>query len=133
LDRRFLIEEPLESVRGESVEILERFKKENPQFDYLFDDQMTVLPVQTNPEAHLVRTVSGAIRDVLGKEAPLIASPGTYDQKHVMRIGHVDQCIAYGPGRLELSHLPDEYCSVEELVHGAQVMALSALRLLGTT
>jgi succinyl-diaminopimelate desuccinylase len=133
LDRRFLIEEPLESVRGEIVEILERFKKENPQFDYLFDDQMTVLPVQTNPEAHLVRTVSGAIRDVLGKEAPLIASPGTYDQKHVMRIGHVDQCIAYGPGRLELSHLPDEYCSVEELVHGAQVMALSALRLLGTT
>ncbi|HVB58210.1 MAG TPA: acetylornithine deacetylase/succinyl-diaminopimelate desuccinylase family protein [Candidatus Acidoferrales bacterium] len=133
LDRRFLIEESLESVRTEIIEILDRLKKENPQFDYFFEDQMIVLPVQTNPEAPLVTAVSGAIREVLGKKAPLIASPGTYDQKHVMRIGHVDQCIAYGPGRLELSHLPDEYCSVEDLVHGAQVMALSALRLVGIT
>jgi hypothetical protein len=29
-----------------------------------------------------------------GANPPLIASPGTYDQKHVMRLGHVDQCIA---------------------------------------
>ncbi|MGH9772081.1 MAG: M20/M25/M40 family metallo-hydrolase [Candidatus Acidiferrales bacterium] len=133
LDRRFLIEESLESVRTEIIEILDRLKKENPRFDYLFEDQMMVLPAQTNPEAPLVTAVSGAIREVLGKKAPLIASPGTYDQKHVMRIGHVDQCIAYGPARLELSHLPDEYCSVEDLVHGAQVMPLSALRVVGIT
>ncbi|MHB8526488.1 MAG: acetylornithine deacetylase/succinyl-diaminopimelate desuccinylase family protein [Candidatus Acidiferrales bacterium] len=132
LDRRFLVEEPLEQARGEIIEILERLKQEVPHFDYRFEDQMTVFPVQTNPETRLVRTVSSAIQQVLGKEASLIASPGTYDQKHVMRIGHVDQCIAYGPGRLELSHLPDEYCTVEDIVHGAQVMALAALRLVGT-
>lgn len=132
LDRRFLVEEPLEQARSEIIEILERLKQEVPHFDYRFEDQMTVFPVQTNPETRLVRTVSSAIQQVLGKEASLIASPGTYDQKHVMRIGHVDQCIAYGPGRLELSHLPDEYCTVEDIVHGAQVMALAALRLVGT-
>ncbi|HEV2389009.1 MAG TPA: acetylornithine deacetylase/succinyl-diaminopimelate desuccinylase family protein [Candidatus Acidoferrales bacterium] len=131
LDRRFLVEERLEDVRGEVMEILERLKREIPHFDYRFEEQMTVLPVQTSAEAPLVRTIAGAIEQVLGKPAPLIASPGTYDQKHVMRIGRVEQCVAYGPGRLELSHLPDEYCLVDDLAHGAQVMALATLRLLG--
>jgi len=69
---------------------------------------------------------------VLGKKAPLIASPGTYDQKHVTRIGHVKDCIAYGPGILDLAHQPDEYVVIEDLVNSAKVMALTAMRLLGT-
>lgn len=133
LDRRFLIEEQLDEVRGEVIEILERLKRDVPDFNYRFEEQMTVLPVQTDSQAPLVRAVAGAIERVLDKPAPLIASPGTYDQKHVMRIGRIEQCIAYGPGRLELSHLPDEYCVVEDLVHGAQVMALAAMRLVGVS
>ena len=72
-----------------------------------------------------------AIRDVLGAEPRLIMSPGTYDQKHVMRVGLVEQCIAYGPGILQLSHQPDEYCRIDHLVAGSQTMALAAMRLLG--
>ena len=60
--------------------------------------------------------MSSAVRDVLGADPPLIASPGTYDQKHVMRLGHVDQCIAYGPGILHFAHQPDEYCRIDH--HG---------------
>jgi succinyl-diaminopimelate desuccinylase len=75
--------------------------------------------------------MAGAVRDVLGKDPPLIASPGTYDQKHVMRLGLVEQCIAYGPGMLHLSHQPDEYCRVDHLVDGCKAMALAAMRLLG--
>ena len=29
------------------------------------------------------------VRRVLGREAALICSPGTYDQKHIDRIGHL--------------------------------------------
>jgi succinyl-diaminopimelate desuccinylase len=75
--------------------------------------------------------MTGAVRDVLGAEPPLIASPGTYDQKHVMRLGLVEQCIAYGPGILDLSHQPDEYCRLDDLVAGSKAMALAAMRLLG--
>lgn len=132
LDRRFLMEEPLENVRGEILEILERLKRETPQFEYSFDDQMnTVMPALTRPDAPLVMTLSSAIEEIFGSKPPLIASPGTYDQKHVQRIGKVEQCVAYGPGRLELSHLPDEYCEVKDLIHGTQVMALAAMRLVG--
>ncbi len=93
---------------------------------------MVVLPVQTAPTAPVVTIVAGAVKEVLGKDAELIASPGTYDQKHVMRLGLVEQCIAYGPGRLNLAHQPDEYCSIDEMVSAAKVMALAAMRLLGT-
>jgi len=131
-DRRFLIEESFEDVRGEVRLILERLKQKDPRFEYRMEDVMTVMPVQTRADAPLVQAVSGAVETIFGRKAPLIASPGTYDQKHVVRIGGVEQCIAYGPGRLELSHIPDEYCSVGDLIHGTQVMALSALRLVGT-
>jgi hypothetical protein len=33
-----------------------------------------------------------------GQDASLVASPGTYDHKHVARIAGVPHCVAYGPG-----------------------------------
>ncbi len=56
---------------------------------------------------------------------------GTCDQKHAMRMGLVEQCIAYGPGTLDQAHQPDEYCRIDHLVQGAKAMALAAMRLTG--
>ena len=99
-DRRFLIEEPVDQVREEIRGILHAMAARDADFRYEMKDLMTVHPVQTDAKSRLVTTMAGAVRDVLGTEPPLIASPGTYDQKHVMRLGLVDQCIAYGPGLL---------------------------------
>ena len=130
-DRRFLKEEPFEEVKGEVVRLLDEIKDRDPEFGYQIEDLMTVPAVETDPGSKLVKTMSGAIRDVLAKEPPLIASPGTYDQKHMMRIGLIEQCIAYGPGILHLSHQPDEYCRIDHLVDGAKAMALATMRLVG--
>ncbi len=131
LDRRFLLEEPIDQVRDEIRGILDNISRRDPDFRYEMNDLMTVLPIHTDAASTLVTTMSGAVRDVLGIDPPLIASPGTYDQKHVMRLGLVEQCIAYGPGILDLSHQPDEYCRVDHLVDAAKAMALAAMRLLG--
>ena len=93
---------------------------------------MVVHPAQTDPASPLIRAVSQSIEQVLGIIPPLFASPGTYDQKHVTRMGHVEDCIAYGPGILDLAHQPDEYVLIQDLVNSAKVMALTAMRLLGT-
>jgi succinyl-diaminopimelate desuccinylase len=79
----------------------------------------------------VTRALGHAITKVLGKEATLIASPGTYDQKHVARIGGVENCVAYGPGILDLAHLPDEWCGVDDLMNSTRVMALALLELAG--
>ncbi len=130
-DRRFLLEEPLENVRAEIQHILDRLAVNDSDFRYQTKDLLTVLPIQTDSKCQLVTAMAGAVRDVLGTDPPLIASPGTYDQKHVMRLGLVEQCVAYGPGILHLSHQPDEYCRIDHLVHASKVMALTAMRLLG--
>lgn len=132
LDRRFILEEPFEEVRGEIAEILDSMARRDPEFQYELRDLMIVQPVLASADSNLVATLGGAVRDVLGTNPPLIASPGTYDQKHVMRLGHVDQCVAYGPGILHMAHQPDEYCRIDHLVDAAKVMALAAMRLCGT-
>ena len=74
--------------------------------------------------------LAAAVRTVCGRDAELVASPGTYDQKHFARIAGVDHCVAYGPGPLEEAHQPDESCAVDDLVACTQVLALAALELL---
>jgi succinyl-diaminopimelate desuccinylase len=131
IDRRFLLEEDLGEVKAEVVALLEGLKATRPGFDYAIRDLMEVLPTMTDPQAPVVRAVAGAIRTVLGREPDLIASPGTYDQKHIHRIGGLEHCIAYGPGQLELAHQPDEHVVIDDVVASAKVMATAALVLLG--
>jgi succinyl-diaminopimelate desuccinylase len=131
IDRRFLVEEDLGGVKREVHGILERLAAGRPRFRYAVHDLMEVHPVLADAGLPVPRAVGGAIRAVLGREAQIVCSPGTYDQKHVARIGHLHDCVAYGPGRLDLAHQPDEFVAVDDLVASAKVMALAALRLLG--
>jgi succinyl-diaminopimelate desuccinylase len=92
---------------------------------------MTVLPTQTPDDSPLVAALQQAIERVVGTPAELVASPGTYDQKHVARIAGVEHCVAYGPGPLAEAHQPDESCAVDDIVASAGVMALTLVALLG--
>jgi len=131
LDRRFPVEESVASVRGEIVAILERLAAECPGFRFALRDLMTVEPVLVDRDLPVPRAVAQAIRRVLKREPAFVCSPGTYDQKHVLRIGQLEDCVAYGPGILDLAHQPDEYVVIDDMVASAQVMALAALELLG--
>ena len=132
IDRRFLIEEDLEEVRAEIKALLERLRTEVPDFDYRLRELFSVLPTMTDKDAPVVRALDEEIRRVLGKEPQHIASPGTYDQKHIARIGHLHDCVAYGPGVLDLAHQPDEWVGIDDMVASAKVMAAATLRLTGT-
>jgi succinyl-diaminopimelate desuccinylase len=130
LDRRFIVEESLDDVKAEIIHMLDELKRTRAGFDYAVRDIMSFLPTATPQDAPVVRATARAIARVLGREPRYIASPGTYDQKHVARIGQLKDCIAYGPGILDLAHQPDEYVLIDDLVHAAQVMALAAHSLL---
>ena len=131
LDRRFLLEEGIDLVKGEVVEILDRLHRECPGFEYEIRDLFQVLPAMTDREAPVVQATARAIEGVFGRPPEYVVSPGTYDQKHVVGIGGVESCIAYGPGILDLAHQPDEWISVTDMEESAQVMARVLLELLG--
>lgn len=130
IDRRFLVEEPLQQVRDEITDLLEGLRAARPDFDYKLTELNAVLPSMTGRDAPIVTTVARAIENVMGKAPEYVASPGTYDQKHIDRIGKLKNCIAYGPGILELAHKPDEYIGVDDMMDSAKVMALSLVDLL---
>jgi succinyl-diaminopimelate desuccinylase len=130
-DRRFLLEEGFESTREEIGALLEHVSATNPDMFYELRDLLVVHPVLTPEDSPVIGAVDRAIQHVLGRPATLVASPGTYDHKHVDRLGGVRDCIAYGPGILDLAHQPDEWCSVDDLVNSTKILALSLLELAG--
>ena len=130
-DRRFLIEEGFEATRGEIVRLLDDLSAADPKRSYQLDDLMTVHPTLTPEDDPLVRSLSRSIQSILGRSPSYVASPGTYDHKHVARIAGIESCVAYGPGELTQAHQPDEWCGVGDMVDSAKVMALTLLELLG--
>jgi len=136
-ERRFLLEDGdrdigVAAVRSQLQSAIDRVMRRKPDSDFDLEDfGNTVFPTQTPPSALLIRTLAKQIELVLGKPAELVASPGSYDHKHFTHIGNISECVAYGPGILELAHQPDEYCKLSDIVNSCKVMALSIAALVG--
>jgi len=124
LDRRFLIEEALPEVKAEVRRLLDRLAETRPGFRYEIRDLFEVQPSMTDRDAPVVSSTARAIERVLSRHPEFVASPGTYDQKHIDRIGKLGNCIAYGPGLLHLAHQPDEWVGIGDMLDSARVMAL---------
>jgi succinyl-diaminopimelate desuccinylase len=130
-DRRFLIEEGFEATRAEIVDLLDRMARDVPDFRYELRDLMVVHPTRTPEDSPVIGALERALQRVLGRSG-LVASPGTYDQKHFARLAGVPHCVAYGPGILDLAHQPDEYCDIADLMNATRVIALAVLDLTRT-
>ena len=124
IDRRFLIEEQIDQVKAEVAEVLERVRARRAGFSYDIRTLFEVQPTMANREAPVVKSTAAAIEAVLNRMPDYVVSPGTYDQKHIDRIGRLKNCIAYGPGLLHLAHQPDEWVGVQDMEDSAKVMAL---------
>ena len=131
VDRRFLAEESLAEVKAEFMELLDRVRRARPDLEVEVRDLFSVQPVLAERDAPVVSSVSAAIRSVLGEDPDYVVSPGTYDQKHIDRIGRMRNCIAYGPGILDLAHKPDEWVGIDDMLDSAKVMAYALADLLG--
>jgi succinyl-diaminopimelate desuccinylase len=130
IDRRLLIEESMDSVKEEVRALLDDLTEERAGFRYSIRDIFEVHPTMADRNGPVARSTAAAIRRVIGRAPEFVCSPGTYDQKHIDRIGKLHDCIAYGPGILDLAHQPDEYVEIEDMVNSAKVMALAARSLL---
>ncbi len=130
IDRRFLIEENMDDVKSEIRQLLDHLSDTRPNFRYEIRDLHEVQPTMTDKNAPIVEATTKAIGKVMGLTPDYVISPGTYDQKHIDRIGRLKNCIAYGPGILDLAHQPDEYVGIDDMIDSAKVMALTLCELL---
>ena len=128
-DRRFLFEEGLERTRAEIAALVAKAQSRMPDVQFSIEDRLIFEPTRTPEDAPVIGALTDAITLVTGRPASLVASPGTYDHKHVARIAGVPHCVAYGPGELGMAHQPDEYCAIEDIVNATKVLALAVLKL----
>lgn len=128
-DRRFLMEEGLERTRAEIAALVDKARARMPAVTFTIEDRLIFEPTRTPEDAPVIGALTGAIQLITGRQAQLVASPGTYDQKHVARIAGVPHCVAYGPGALDLAHQPDEYCSVADIIAATKVLAMAVITL----
>ena len=125
IDRRFLIEESINNVKKDIKGLLDNLETSREGFRYKISDLHEVIPTMADKNSHLVSELSNSIKEIIGVQPDYVISPGTYDQKHIERIGKLKNCVAYGPGILDLAHQPDEYISVDDMLDSAKVMAIS--------
>jgi succinyl-diaminopimelate desuccinylase len=130
-DRRFLIEEGFDAAKEEVEQLVQRASAQAPGVRFELRDLMVVHPTRTPDDSPVIAALDRSMRRILGKPAELVASPGTYDHKHVARIAGVPHCVAYGPGILDLAHQPDEWCAIDDLINATKIIALATLDLMG--
>src|SRR5271156_4092827 len=75
IDRRWLIEEELDGVKGEVRAILERLAQERPGFRYTLRDLFEVKPTLADRNGPVASSVARAVHQVLGRTAEFICSP----------------------------------------------------------
>lgn len=131
VDRRFLPEEGLAAVRADIARRVAAVAAGDPARRYRLEELLTVEPVVTPADSLARAAIRFAVRETLGAEVEEVASPGTYDQKHFAAVAGIRDCVAYGPGILELAHRPDELCPVTELVDATATLAVAAAAILG--
>ncbi|MBM3780770.1 MAG: acetylornithine deacetylase/succinyl-diaminopimelate desuccinylase family protein [Acidobacteria bacterium] len=130
-DRRFLVEEGFDFTKREIESVIDRVRTRMPRVEYSLQDLMVVHPTRTPDDSPVIAAIDRSVEHVLGRRPAHVASPGTYDHKHVTRIAGVPHCVAYGPGELEQAHQPDEFCTVDDLITSTKVLAAAILDLTG--
>jgi acetylornithine deacetylase len=74
--------------------------------------------------------VSGAFGAIAGSAARLEGMTYGADMRLLVNVGHTPT-VMFGPGDVRVSHRPDEYVPVADLVTVARTLALTAVRFCG--
>lgn len=119
IDRRINPEENLEKETRRLHNALEGFEIETLQHEPA---------AATSPEDPLGRILSSQILSVTGKEAAFEMCPGLLETRWYAARGI--PAFAYGPGLLTVSHGPNEFVPIRNIVQCALVYALTAAKML---
>jgi len=130
-DWRLIPEQSVAWAKEKIISVCEELKQRDLNFDYEYNTIMEVDPTIVPDDTEVVKAFLEAGEVYLKKPLGFSISPGSDDQKYVVKQGKLEQCIVYGPGPLVIAHKSDEYVPIEDMKNSAKIMALSAVKLLG--
>ncbi|CAE6526946.1 unnamed protein product [Rhizoctonia solani] len=129
-DRRLVPGETLDKAREEIRSVLDEVKKQvgedfHAEYSEIYStDPIWVGDSKDSTAQELIIHVKSAIKNVLNVDAGVVCSPGSDDQRFVVRNAGIDSCVVYGPGNIHNAHNKDESLSLEDLRAAIEVMAV---------
>ena len=121
-NRRLIPGEDLDEARRELLAPLDGIKHD---YHELYSTQPTLVS-EGEP---VVRAAKRAVA-ALGLEPRILISAGSDDQRFVVHNAGITNSLVYGPGQTGLSHIADEYISVQDLILGTKGLALTVANLM---
>lgn len=126
VERRINPEENLADEKGRLFEALDQARTGKARFDVeVLQEGAASASSEDSPAA---MALSQAIETVTGQKPRFEMCPGLLETRFYAERGI--PAFAYGPGLLSVSHGPDEFVPVENIVRCSEVYALSAMTLL---
>jgi succinyl-diaminopimelate desuccinylase len=126
IDRRINPEEDLDSERRRLLDTLDSFRHDGVELEVevLQEGRSASTPADSPVAQALVESA----KEVLGEPPRFEMCPGLLETRFYVEKGV--PALAYGPGLLSVSHGPDEYVAIDNIVSCAAIYALTAIRLL---
>lgn len=129
IDRRFAAEEDFETVRQEIFDVLDRFKAEDPAYDYTLKEVAYYPSAKRDAEDENVKLMIRACEEIQGRKVPHFARYASSDAVHIMDQTGM-QIPIYGPGCLDICSTADEHVVLEDYLTAISVyMRMLALTL----
>lgn len=119
LDCRFPAADEIDRVAWRIEEALEHGAA--GAVEYAVEVFQRAAPSAVPADCDLGTTLAAHIARATGQPARFETCPGVLETRFYTR--HGVPAMAYGPGILEVSHRPDEYVLIEDVLRGAEVMA----------
>lgn len=129
VDRRVNPEEDLDKERDRLLDLLERLRGDGHDIEAEILQEEPAAGVSADTD--LGRALASAVAAVEGADLRFEMCPGLLEIRFYAGLGVPAYC--YGPGRLEVSHGPDEQVAVDALERCAEVYALAALDVLAAS
>jgi succinyl-diaminopimelate desuccinylase len=126
VERRINPEEDLQEEKARLLDLFDRLRKEGHDLDVeIFQEGSSAAVPEDAP---LSRALAASVEEVTGRAAKFEICPGLLEIRFFAEQGV--PALAYGPGKLSVSHGPNELVSLSALRDSAVVYALTAARLL---
>ncbi|WP_242851723.1 M20 family metallopeptidase [Caloranaerobacter sp. TR13] len=136
IDRRYIPGETVESVIGEYQEIIDKLKKEDPDFDAeiirMPNNMLTLdhLYLMTDPSEQIVISTKEALKEVIGKEPEITRRRGWTDAALLSNYAKIPTVVC-GPGDISYSHTKNEHVPIKDLINMVDVYSKIAFKFCG--
>lgn len=123
LDRRINPEENLETEKVRILDLLKGLEAQGIDTDI---EMLQEAESAASPDnGKLAKTLARSVETVTGKRPSFELCPGLLETRFYANRGI--PAFAYGPGTLSVSHGPDEFVEIENVIECATIYALTAL------